>query len=110
LNEIIGNPEITTQDLIDDLYTQVVAQFGATQSKRANKLKRARGPKNQTGSKTKQKRYIYCRMQDLFCKNPNILARYIREGTPWLEDECSGSTKPEDVKNFYTALWGQTPV
>jgi hypothetical protein len=39
-----------------------------------------------------------------FQKNPNLLARYIREGIPWLEDEDSNSLKPEEVKSFYTSL------
>jgi chromatin remodeling complex protein RSC6 len=55
LKEIIGNHKMTAHDLIDDLYTQVVAQIGAPQSKREIKLKRAKGPKNQTGSKRKRK-------------------------------------------------------
>jgi hypothetical protein len=54
------------------------------------------------------KRYRYARTQDLFQKNPNLLARYIREGTPWLEDEDSSSFKQEDIKSFYTSLWGTT--
>jgi hypothetical protein len=52
---------------------------------------------------------VYARTQELFRKNPNLLARYIREGTPWLDDECSDSPKLEDVKSFYTALWGTKP-
>jgi hypothetical protein len=54
-------------------------------------------------------RDTYTRQRKNFRKNPNPLARYIREGTPWLEDEGSGSPKPEDVKNFYTALWVTKP-
>jgi hypothetical protein len=41
---------------------------------------------------------------DLFRKNPNLLARYIREGVPWLEDQDS-SPLGEEVKVFYTTLW-----
>ena len=45
--------------------------------------------------------------QELFRKNPNTMTTQISEGTPWLEDEDSSSPKPEDVKSFYTALWGR---
>ena len=95
--------------MIDELYTLVVAQIGVTQATRANKPKRAKGPNHQTGRKRKRKRFRYARTQDLFRKNPNLLARYIREGTPWLEDEDYSSPKPEDVKSFYAALLGTLP-
>jgi len=35
-----------------------------------------------------------------FRKNPNLLATYIREGIPWLEDGDSNSLKPEYIKSF----------
>jgi hypothetical protein len=109
LHAMAENPGLTTQDLLDELYTQVVTEIEAPQAERANKLKRAKGPRNQSSGKRKRKRYIYARTQELFRKNPNLLARYIREGTPWLEDGGTGSPKPEEVELFYTALWGTTP-
>jgi hypothetical protein len=109
LKEISENPYVITQGMIDELCTLVVAQIGVKQATRANKPKRTKGPNYQTGRKRKRKRFRYARTQDLFRKNPNLLARYIREGTPWLEDEDSSSPKPEDVKSFYTALWGTLP-
>jgi hypothetical protein len=51
----------------------------------------------------------YARTQEHLGKNPNLLAKYIREGNPWLENKDSSSFKPEYVKSFYTALWGTTP-
>ena len=80
--------------MIDELYTLVVAQIGVTQATRAKKPKRAKVPNHKTGRKRKRKRFRYARTQDLFCKNPNLLARYIREGTPWLEDEDNANTQP----------------
>jgi hypothetical protein len=109
LTEISEKPELITQSLIDDVYALVIAQIGATQTKKDKKDRRAKGPKNRTGRKRKRRRFEYARTQDLFRKNPNLLARYIREGVPWLEDEDQGAPKPEDVKSFYTSLWGTTP-
>jgi len=57
----------------------------------------------------KWKRYRYARTQEHFRKNPNLLAKYIREGIPWLENKDSSYSKPEYAKSFYTALWGTTP-
>ena len=98
-----------SQTLTDDVYAQVLAQIGSLPTKRAKKEKRTKRPTNQAGRKRKRKRYKYARTQDLFRKNPTLLARYIREGIPCLEDEDSGSPKPEDVHSFYTALWGASP-
>jgi hypothetical protein len=101
LNEIVGKPGLTTQDLIDELYTQVVPQIGSkqTNSKGQWDLRTRPAVRGKGGD-------IYTRTQELFHKNPKLLARYIREGTPWIEDEGSGSPKPEEVKSFYKALLG----
>jgi hypothetical protein len=109
LTDISANNELITQALVDDLYAQFVAEIESTQATRATRTTKARGTKNQAGSKRRRKRYKYARTQDLFRKNPNLLAKYIREGVPWLEDEDSNSPKSEDVKTFYTSLWGATP-
>ena len=93
-----------TQSLVDDVYAQVLGQIGSTQATKASK--RSKGSRAQAGRKRKRKRYIYARTQDLFRKNPNLLARYIREGISWLEDEDTSSPKPEDIRSFYSALWG----
>jgi hypothetical protein len=67
-------------------------------------------PKTQASRKRKKKGYRYARTKDLFLKNPNLLARYIREDVPWLEYEDTSSPKPEDVKSLYSSLWGDTPA
>lgn len=84
LTDISPNHELITQALIDDVYAQVVTLIGASQVTRTTKVQRAKGPKNQIGRGRKRRRYRYARTQDLFRKNPNLLARYIREGVPLL--------------------------
>jgi len=108
LTDISDGQLLATQALVDDVYARVLAQIESSQTTHASKRSRTRGPKTQSGRKRKWKRYRYARTQDLFRKNPNLLARYIREGTPWLEDEDSSSLKQEDIKSFYTSLWGTT--
>ena len=95
--------------MINELHTQVVAQIGALQATRGNKLERPKGPKDQVSRKRKRKRYRYARKQNLFRKNPILLGRYIREGAPWLDVEDSSSPKSEGAKSFYTALCGKQP-
>jgi len=108
LTDIGDERLLATQTLIDDVYAQVLAEIESTRTTRATKTTRRKGPKTQVTCKRKRKRYRYASTQDLFRKNPNLLARYIREGVPWLEDEDLSSPKPEDVKSFYSNLWGAT--
>ena len=98
---------LATQALVDDVYAQVLAQIESSQATQTSKRTRTKGPKTQTSHERKKKRYIYARTQDLFRKNPNLLARYIREEISWSEDEDSISLKQEDIKS-YTSLWGTT--
>jgi len=68
---------LTTQTLVDYVYAQVLAEIESTQATQATKMTGRMGPKTQAGRKRKRKRYRYARTQDLFRKNPNLLARYI---------------------------------
>jgi len=95
---------LATQAQIDDVYAQVLEQIESTQTTRKFKRSRRKCPNTQAGSMRRRNIYRYARTQDLFRKNPNLLARYVREGTPWLESEDSTSPKPEDVKYFYSSL------
>ena len=95
--------------MINELHMQVVAQIGASQATRGNKLKREKGPKDQAGRTRKRKRYRYARKQKLVRKNPILPLRYIREGASWLELGDSSSNKSESGKSFYKALWGKIP-
>jgi len=109
LKEIGDEQQPVTQALIDDIYAQVLAQIETTQTKRTAKFTKRQGPKTQAGRKRKRKRYEYARTQDLFRKDPKLLAKYIREGTPWLEEKDPSSPTPKDVKSFYSTLWGAAP-
>jgi hypothetical protein len=51
------------------------------------------------------KKYLYVRTQELFKKNPSLLAKCIREGMPWA-DEPVAAIKLEDIKTYYQELWG----
>lgn len=97
LNNARENPELITQTLLDDVYAQVLTQITTYQKVGSTKQKRARGPKTQNRRKRARKRYNYARTQDLFRKNLNLLARYIREDIPWLEDETLQSSTPDRV-------------
>ena len=77
-----------------------------TRAPRTTKRKRSN---TQAGGKRKKKRNIYAKKQENFRKNPNLLARYVQEGTPWLQEKNSSSPKPEDVNSFHSSLWGASP-
>ena len=109
LRGISDNNEAITQTQIDDIYLQVLAHIAPSQATRARKRQRTKGHGSQACRGRKRRRHRFARTQDLFKKNTNLLAKYIREGISWLEEEESGSPKPEDVKTFYTSLLGTSP-
>lgn len=109
LTEISENEGLITQDEIDDIYEEVLTQVGSPQARRSNKRKRSKINRTLPGSKRRKKKYIYARTQDLFRKNPGLLAKYIREGISWHEERDSNSLKMDEIKAFYTSLWGTDP-
>jgi predicted lipase len=105
LTDISESRLLATQTLID-VYAQVLAQIDSSKAKQASNRSRNRRSKTQASCKRKRKRYRYARTQDFFRKNPNLQARYIREGISWLEEEDSSYLKQEDIISFYTTLLG----
>ena len=95
-----------TQSRIDDVYEDVLTLIGPSLASHPKQKKRTKGPTRHGGHKRRKKRYLYARTQDLFKKNPNLLAKYIREGVPWLDDLDPSPLREEEVKTFYTSLWG----
>jgi hypothetical protein len=106
LTDNIERGLLATQTLVDDVYAQVLAQIVSSKAKQASKRSRNRRSKTQASRKRKRKRYRYARKQDLFTKNLNLLARYIRERISWFGEEESSCLKQEDIKSVYTTLWG----
>jgi hypothetical protein len=103
LNEIRASPECCSQDVLDSVYTELVALIldNAHNSRSEPKRKRSR---NKNHPKRK-KRYVYARTQELYKHNPSMLAKHIREGTNWLEDGAH-EVLFEDIRTFYDDLWG----
>jgi hypothetical protein len=46
---------------------------------------------------------VYGRQKELYKKHPGLPAKYIREGTDWLED-INDSLNNTDIKSYYTTL------
>ncbi|KYN27415.1 Zinc finger and BTB domain-containing protein 34, partial [Trachymyrmex cornetzi] len=63
--------------------------------------------KKKRGTKSK-KQYRYARAQELYRKNPGLLAKYAREGIDWTE-ELAVDLRTEDIENLYNLLWGSKP-
>lgn len=85
------------------MLTLLLSESQTTRKARPQKKQKAQGH-----SKRKNKCFIYACTQDLYNKNHSTLARYIREGVPWLENQ--GTTVQKLViKHFYTDLWGINP-
>jgi hypothetical protein len=102
LTDIKENPGLISQTLLDDTYEQILKEITASCTEKVVSRKRVHGP----ARKRKKKRYHYARTQDLFRKNPNLLAKYIRQNTKWIEDQEHSSPAPEEAQTFYGTLWG----
>jgi hypothetical protein len=85
LKEISASAQFCPQDALGNVYTDLVALI----LDNAPKGKRKRGRNKH--QKRKRNRYVYALTQELYKHNPSMLAKHIREGTNWLEDEASAS-------------------
>jgi hypothetical protein len=56
----------------------------------------------------KQQKYHYARTQNLFKEAPRTLARYIREGISWIDNQAADPA-PCDIRSIYENLWGVSP-
>ena len=98
--------EIPSQDLINELYTHLNSMFMEIPHERTASRPKHREKSRKT-SRRQKRRHIYATIQDLYKNNPGALARYIREGVPWLEDQGIRVPK-EAIKYSYAELWGVT--
>lgn len=75
-------------------------------SKKPDRPNRKGRRSNQKNVKRKKKRNLYARTQEFYKKDSGAVARYIREGIPWPDDQ-DATFQPEFIKHFYTELWGK---
>jgi hypothetical protein len=91
---------------IDYIYKQVYEFIkGKDPDEKMQDIKRNRGKGGK--SRHKYKKYQYSRTQDLYKKNPGLLAKHIRNNTNWMDPQ---DIKPsnEEVSNMFGELWGKT--
>jgi hypothetical protein len=107
LEKVRDDGVLPSQSFVDELYSLMVSHIlqGSTIKKASRCKVRGQSPDK---SKRKQKCYIYGRTQELYKKNPGILAKYIREGTLWLDDR-KAVIPNETICEFYSMLWGKCP-
>jgi hypothetical protein len=106
LEEVRDDNALPTQASVYELYSTLVSQI--LQDTTTNRTSRRTGRKQSASrQKRKQKRYTYGRTQELYKQNPGVLAKYIREGTPWLDDHKAVLSR-DTIKEFSSTLWGQT--
>lgn len=95
-DEVDGQVPTEHLDYVYDLVVTHIKGQG-TQEKEHLRRKRQKG----TG-RTKYKRYIYARTQDLFNKDPGQLAKLVREDVSWLEEDVGQLPTTEKL---YKNLW-----
>jgi hypothetical protein len=108
LRQIRTTGELPSQIIIDEVYTKLVTLIEPKKSKTEKKMRSTKGVHEKNGKRWK-KRYLYGRYQELYKKNPGLLAKHIREGIDWIEDP-GDKLNPTEIQTFYTALWGDSPA
>lgn len=91
---------------VDDAYKLVTSLLPSEQQRRRNgKIRRSRA------RRTTRRQYVYARTQELFKKNPGLLAKNVRNKVDWLNQGCgSQMLNVADVRELYNELWGTKPV
>jgi hypothetical protein len=87
-------------DYIYDLATSYLVKSNSAK-KEGSRPRRVRKRKG-------TRRYLYARTQDLYHKNPGLIAKHIRDGVDWLERGIQ--PKIADVRQLYETLWGLEPA
>lgn len=102
-----------TQDIVDKVYGSLIEFLNATQDSDtpgrvpANNANRPRNPRSRRRA---QKRYRYARTQELYKKDPGLLAKHVRLGTDFTVQSTQKLART-DIRDLYTALWGtRVPV
>lgn len=92
---------------IEAAYAAVAEYFGSMQEPIQTV---DRPPRNKQRTKRKFKRYQYARAQELFKRDPGLLARHVRQGTDYAARNTVEVCRSE-VRDLYSALWGtKTPT
>jgi hypothetical protein len=84
LHLVRDNETENAQNQADDLYGQLVRYLISTTATSARQAHRAKPRRQGRKGKRAHKRYRYVRTQDLFKRNPSLLAKHIRERVSWL--------------------------
>jgi hypothetical protein len=106
MREIRENGVFPTQQAIDKICEALVSHIQRNSKKENDPECKTRRPKRKQ-SKRKKKRYAYGRNQEIYKKDPGVLAKYIREGTPSLQNK--NLLLAQQIIEFYTALWCERP-
>jgi len=97
-------PEIS-QEVLDTVYGVLAESLSAREDSSGSGRVRASGPRTKRSKKRAQKRYRYARTQDLYKKDPALLAKHVRLGTDHTVQSTQKLARVE-VETLYKALWG----
>ncbi|KAL0098730.1 hypothetical protein PUN28_020686 [Cardiocondyla obscurior] len=89
-------------DSVETIYNKIVELLTKSQKSDSHD---DRPPRGKHRTKRSHKRYLYARTQDLFKKEPGLLARHVRLGTDHTAQNNASIPRGE-VIDLYTALWG----
>ena len=100
------NRKESLQAYIDIVYDKVTSHFGITNERQEG----SRHPRAPRSKRAKHRQFEYAKTQDLFKKDPGLLAKHVRDGTDWVyQGRPCDKLKVEDVRELYNKLWGAKP-
>jgi hypothetical protein len=107
LRQVSMTGELPTQQTVDEVYDRLVTII---QPKKSNRRHARKQQENKTTrNKRRKKRYAYGRYQELYKRNPGLLAKHIRDDDERL-DVAPNNISPTEIKSFFTSLWGNKPA
>nr|QQA03726.1 R2 non-LTR retrotransposon [Rhyparobia maderae] len=102
-----GTEEVSPRNprtAVDEAYTRVVRYLLPAEDAGQP---RERQPRNKGRGKKARKRFRFAITQDLFHKDPGVLAKHLLRGTdPAARTDDDVKLDPEAVREFYGSLWG----
>ncbi|GJQ68522.1 hypothetical protein Trydic_g17092 [Trypoxylus dichotomus] len=97
-------PQAHIDHIYGTLESHLASKGGAQRGESRKRRSPTEGPRHRP-----RRQYIYARTQDLYKKNPGLVAKYVREKIDWWEDGHR-LPPPAEISELYTSLWGTKPA
>jgi hypothetical protein len=102
LRQTRESSELPPPDIIDATYSELVTLILPREQKIKKNPTQTKGVRG-TNAKRRRKKYLYGRSQELYKRNPGMLAKYVRDGIDWLKYRVD-TLNPTDIDILYRTV------